>query len=61
MCVENKITNNGPMWVLHGLKLQYRTHIGPLWTQHANELIWDPFDHACWDDDDDNDDGYYYY
>ena len=64
MCVENKITNNGPIWVLHGLKFQYRIHIGPLWTQHANEPIWDSFDHACCDDDDDdddNDDGYYYY
>ena len=31
MCVENKMTNNGPMWVPHGLKFQGRTHIGPIW------------------------------
>ena len=31
MCVENKMTNNGPMWAPHGLKFQYRTHIGPFW------------------------------
>ena len=31
MCVENKMANNGPMWVLHGLKFQCRTHIGPIW------------------------------
>ena len=29
MCVKNKMTNNGPMWAPHGLKFQYRTHIGP--------------------------------
>ena len=31
MCVENKMTNNGPMWVPHGLKFQCRAHIGPIW------------------------------
>ena len=31
MCVENKMTNNGPMWAPYGLKFQYRTHIGPFW------------------------------
>ena len=25
------MTNNGPMMVPHGLKFQYRTHIGPIW------------------------------
>ena len=31
MCVENKMTNNGPLWVPHGLKFQCQTHIGPIW------------------------------
>ena len=31
MCLENKITNNGPMWVPHGLNFLYGTHIGPIW------------------------------
>ena len=31
MCVENKMTNNGPKWAPHGLKFQYRTHICPFW------------------------------
>ena len=31
ICVEYKMTNNGPMMVPHGLKFQYRTHIGPIW------------------------------
>ena len=31
MCVENKMTNNGPMCAPHGQKFQYRTHIGPFW------------------------------
>ena len=31
LCVENKMTNNGPMWAPHRLKFQYRTRIGPLW------------------------------
>ena len=31
MCVENKMTNYGPLWVPHGLKFQCQTHIGPVW------------------------------
>ena len=31
MCLENKMTNNGPMWAPYGLKFQYRTDIGPFW------------------------------
>ena len=31
ICAENKTANNGPMMVPHGLKFQYRTHIGPIW------------------------------
>ena len=31
MCVENKMTNNGPTRVPQGLKFQCRTHIGPIW------------------------------
>ena len=30
ICVENKMTNNGPMMGPHGLKFQYRTHVGPI-------------------------------
>ena len=48
MCVENKTTNNGPMWVPHGLKLQYRTHIAPFGHYAQILPIWNPFDHACW-------------
>ena len=25
------MTNNGPMMIPHGLKFQYRTHLGPIW------------------------------
>ena len=42
MCVENKMTNNGPLWVPHGLKFQYRTHICPIWAPCPDS------DHACW-------------
>lgn len=31
ICVGNKMTNNGPMWVPHGLNFQFRTLIGPIW------------------------------
>ena len=31
-CEKNyKTTNNGSMMGPHGLKFQYRTHIGPIW------------------------------
>ena len=49
MCVENKLTNNGPMWAPHGLKFQCRAHI-VLFEHYAQILpIWDPFYHARWD------------
>ena len=48
MCVENKMTNNGPMWAPHELKFQYRTHIGPFGHYVRIFPIWDPFGHACW-------------
>ena len=48
ICVEYKMTNNGPMMVPHGLKIQYRTHIGPIWAVCPESAHMVPFGHACW-------------
>ena len=48
ICVENKMTNNGPMMVTHGLS----SSIGPISVLfgHCAQIlpIWDPIGHACW-------------
>ena len=35
------MTNNGPMWVPHGLQLQYRTHICLIVALCPDAPIWD--------------------
>ena len=49
MCVENKMTNYGPMWAPHGLKFQYRAHIGPFWALCPDSAHMGPIFYACWE------------
>ena len=46
MCIENKMTYNGPKWVPLGLKFLYGTHSTPVLTLCPDSAHMEPIDHA---------------